>query len=55
MLSSSFTEFGQEHFGRTSFAKALQKDGFVVELTNYGYFDIMRFLVPWQLFASRGR
>jgi hypothetical protein len=32
--------------------KILQKDGFVVEPTNYGYFDVVRFLVPWQPFAG---
>jgi len=32
--------------------KILQKDGFVVQPTNYGYFDVVRFLFPWQLFAG---
>jgi hypothetical protein len=32
--------------------KILQKDGFVVQPTNYGYFDVVRFLFPWQPFAG---
>ncbi len=32
--------------------KILQKDGFAVQPTNYGYFDVVRFLFPWQLFAG---
>jgi hypothetical protein len=32
--------------------KTLEKDGFVVQPTNYEYFDIFRFLFPWQLFAG---
>ena len=30
--------------------KTLEKAGFVVQPTNFGYFDIVRFLFPWQLF-----
>ncbi len=33
--------------------KTLESAGFHVEPTNYEYFDILRFLVPWQLFAGR--
>jgi len=32
--------------------KILEKDGFVVQPTNYGPFDVVRFLFPWQLFAG---
>jgi small GTP-binding protein len=32
--------------------KTLENSGFVVQPTNYGYFDVARFLFPWQLFAS---
>jgi pimeloyl-ACP methyl ester carboxylesterase len=32
--------------------KTLQKESFVVQPTNYGYFDVLRFLSPWQLFAG---
>jgi hypothetical protein len=32
--------------------KALQNDGFVVQPTNYDYFDLLRFLIPWQPFAG---
>jgi internalin A len=30
----------------------LEKEGFVVEPTNYQYYDLVRFLFPWQLFAG---
>jgi hypothetical protein len=32
--------------------KVLEETGFIVQPTNYGYFDVVRFLVPWQLFAG---
>jgi len=32
--------------------RILEKDGFVVQPTNYGYLDVMRFLLPWQPFAG---
>jgi hypothetical protein len=32
--------------------KSLQKDGFVVQPTNYGYWDVVRFLLPWQPLAG---
>jgi hypothetical protein len=32
--------------------KTLEKAGFVVQPTNYEYFDLLRFLFPWQLFAG---
>jgi cellulose biosynthesis protein BcsQ len=32
--------------------KTLRKEGFMVQETNYGYFDVVRFLSPWQLFAG---
>ncbi|MGQ0444888.1 MAG: hypothetical protein ACT4O2_07135 [Beijerinckiaceae bacterium] len=32
--------------------KAVEEVGFVVQPTNYEYFDLFRFLFPWQLFAG---
>jgi hypothetical protein len=32
--------------------KVLQEDGFIVQPTNYGYLDVVRFLIPWQPFAG---
>jgi pimeloyl-ACP methyl ester carboxylesterase len=32
--------------------QTLQKNGFTVQPISYGYFDIVRFLFPWQLFAG---
>jgi len=32
--------------------KTLEREGFVVQPTNYEYFDLFRFLFPWQLFAG---
>jgi hypothetical protein len=31
----------------------LEQQGFVVQPTNYGYFDILQFLFPWQPFSRR--
>ena len=32
--------------------KGLENEGFVVQPTNYGYLDLFRFIVPWQLFIG---
>jgi len=32
--------------------KTLERADFVVQPTNYGYLDLVRFLVPWQIFAG---
>lgn len=32
--------------------KTLEKAGFAVQPTNYGYLDVMRFLFPWQLLVG---
>jgi hypothetical protein len=32
--------------------KTLEKESFVVQPTNYEYFDLFRFLFPWQPFAG---
>jgi len=31
----------------------LQTNGFIVQPTNYGYFDVVRFVFPYQLFAGK--
>jgi hypothetical protein len=33
--------------------KTLQVEGLMVQPTNYEYYDILRFLFPWQLFAGK--
>ena len=33
--------------------KALERQGFVVQPTNYGYLDLLRFLLPWQPFSAK--
>ena len=38
---------------QNAIGRALKRQGFVVQPTNYGYFDLARFLVPWQPFSGK--
>ena len=38
---------------QNAIGKALERQGFIVQPTNYGYFDLARFLVPWQPFSGK--
>jgi small GTP-binding protein len=36
-----------------SIRRALERQRFIVQPTNYGYFDLLRFLFPWQPFVGK--
>ena len=38
---------------QNSIRRALESQGFIVQPTNYGYFDLPRFLLPWQPFSGK--